>query len=110
MTAEDLQVLSALPFLFWVKDRSGIYLWGNQQIGQLAGGAVVGKTDDELPWANNAVALRAADTRVFSSGTPEYLHEYVDRSSRGEATLNVCKWLDEFEGEKCCFGISFVIC
>ncbi|WHI45115.1 PAS domain-containing protein [Microbulbifer sp. JMSA004] len=109
MTADELRVVAEVPFLFWVKDQTGVYLWGNRQICQLAGGEVIGKTDRELPWSNNADALKAADDRVFSSGKPEHLQEYVDKSSRGEVTLNVCKWLDEFEGRDCCFGISFVI-
>ncbi|WP_020414125.1 PAS domain-containing protein [Microbulbifer sp. SSSA007] len=109
MNAEELRVVDNVPFLFWVKDQDEKYIWGNRKICELAGEDVVGKTDAQLTWAENAQALREADKRVFASGEPDYLLEHVIKSSRGEATLSVCKWLGDFEGEKCCFGISFVI-
>ncbi|WP_444883091.1 PAS domain-containing protein [Microbulbifer sp. PSTR4-B] len=109
MTADELSVLDSVPFLFWVKSRDEQYLWGNRKICELAGEDVVGKTDDQLVWAENASALKAADIRVFNSGEPDYLLEHVVKSSKGEETLCVCKWLDNFEGQKCCFGFSFVI-
>ena len=109
MQTKDLTIFNEMPFLFWVKDPEGRYLWGNRTISQLAGEEVVGKTDHELVWVDNADALKAADQQVFQSGKPSYLQERVDKSSHGKATLNVCKWLGEFEGRKCCFGISFVI-
>ncbi|MFA0809740.1 PAS domain-containing protein [Microbulbifer epialgicus] len=109
MTGNELNVVNDVPFLFWVKNRDEQYIWGNRKICELAGENVVGKTDDQLVWAENAEALREADRRVFTSGEPDYLHEHVVKSSQGEETLSVCKWLGDFEGEKCCFGISFVI-
>ena len=109
MKSKDLEVFNDFPFLFWVKDVDGKYLWGNRAISRLAGKEIVGKTDRELPWADNADALQANDRLVFETGKPSYLHEYVDKSSRGKATLNVCKWLGELDGKTHCFGISFVI-
>lgn len=109
MNAKDLETFSHVPFLFWVKDTAGTYVWGNQAINQLAGEDVVGKTDHELVWKESADALRAEDKRALDSGSPIYLQERVDQSSRGGATLNVCKWPEEFEGKPCCFGISFTI-
>lgn len=109
MNAGELSVVDNVPFLFWVKDKGEKYIWANRKICELAGEDVVGKTDNQLVWAENAEALRKADMRVFASGEPDYLHEHVVKSSQGEETLSVCKWLGDFEGEKCCFGISFVI-
>jgi PAS domain-containing protein len=109
MQLADLEVFRDVPFLFWVKDESGRYVWANQAIRQLANEDVVGKTDRELVWSDNAEALQAADERVFATGKPIFLHESVDKSSQGNATLNVCKWLGELDGKKCCFGISFSI-
>ena len=106
---KDLEVFDEVPFLFWVKDEAGKYLWGNRIISQLAGEDIAGKTDHQLVWADNADALQVADRQVFETGEATYLREYVDKSSHGKATLNVCKWLDEFEGSQCCFGISFII-
>jgi len=45
----DLEIFQDLPFLFWVKDDQGKYLWGNQAIDNLATQKVAGKTDYELP-------------------------------------------------------------
>ena len=109
MEIKDLEKFNEVPFLFWVKDEKGTYLWGNKAICKLAGENVVGKTDRDLIWSDNADALQAGDKKVFESGKPNYLHEYVDKSRQGTATLNVCKWIGEFENEKRCFGISFVI-
>ncbi|WP_299585565.1 PAS domain-containing protein [uncultured Microbulbifer sp.] len=108
MNSSEMSVFEKLPFLFWIKDREGKYLWGNRKICELAGEEVAGKTDAQLPWANNAVELRDDDLCVFASGEPIYSHEFVDKSSEGRASLSVCKWLDEFEGQQCCFGISFI--
>ena len=109
MEAKALEVFNAMPFLFWVKSKEGKYLWGNQAISLLADEDVVGKTDYELVWADNAAALQAADKQVFESGKPKYLREQVGESSQGQATLNVCKWIGTLEGKECCFGVSFVI-
>ncbi|MGB7950734.1 MAG: PAS domain-containing protein [Candidatus Binatia bacterium] len=109
MKTKDLEVFNEMPFLFWVKDEQGTYIWGNRTISRLAGEEIAGKIHRDLVWADNADALQAADRQVFESGEPSYLHEYVDKSSHGQATLNVCKWLGEFEGRKCCLGISFII-
>ena len=109
MEAKDLEMFSEVPFLFWVKDEAGRYLWGNRAICRLAGEDIAGKTDYDLVWSDNAESLQAADRQVFASGNPIYLQEHVDASSRGKATLNVCKWLGEFNGDTRCFGISFTI-
>ena len=88
MEAKGLEIFNEMPFLFWVKDEEGKYLWGKRTISQLSGEDIVGKTDYELVWAKNAETLHAADKQVFESGEPSYLHEYVDKSSHGKATVN----------------------
>jgi len=109
MQLADLEKFDGVPFLFWAKDEQGKYLWGNRTISQFASGDVVGKTDRDMVWADNAEVLQAADKQVFSTGKPIFRHEKIDKSSRGQATLNVCKWLGELDGTRCCYGISFVI-
>ena len=109
MQVADLEVFRNVPFLLWVKDERGRYIWGNRTINQLANEDVVGKTDRDLAWANNADALQTNDNRVFETGEPDFQHEYIDKSSRGKATLSICKWLGKLDGEKSCFGISFII-
>ncbi len=98
-----------MPFLFWAKDEEGRYVWGNRAICDLAQADVTGKTDAELIWADNADALRQADKQVWETGEPDFTHEYVDKSGHGKATLNVCKFPAELDGEKRVFGVSFII-
>jgi len=98
-----------MPFLFWVKDEEGRYLWGNRTISQLAKENVIGKTDSELMWGDNAEALRTNDKNALETGKPVFTHEYVDKSGHGKATLNVCKFMGDLDRKKHVFGISFII-
>jgi len=109
MNAKDLEIFNKMPFFFWVKDEEGKYIWANNALSELANGEIVGKTDRELPWSKNSETLRAADRQVLETGKAEFIHEYVDESDEGKITLNVCKFAEEFDGNKCAFGISFVI-
>ncbi len=106
---KDLEAFQNVPFLCWVKDEEWRYLWGNRAINELAGESVIGKRDDELAWKANAAALVRNDKDVLASGKPHYMHERVDHSEHGKATLSVCKWVDDLEGRRLVFGISFVI-
>jgi len=107
MKRADLELFQDLPFLFWVMDEPGKYLWGNQAIDALAKQKVAGKTDHELPWAADADGRRVADQEVMATGKPQFVPEQV--KNPGGVTLSVCKWAGELDGQKCCFGISFVI-
>jgi PAS domain-containing protein len=109
MRLAEIEAFRDVPFLCWAKDENGKYLWCNQAGKQLAGEEVVGKTDRDLVWAESADQLLANDQKVFQSGKPVFSHEKIDQSKRGGATLNVCKWLGDLDGKKCCFGISFTI-
>lgn len=109
MKVEDLEKFRSVPFLVWVKDEDWRYLWGNDTINDLAGQNVVGKMDSELPWKMNAAALVQNDEEVMATGEPHFMHEVVDHSHHGKATLSVCKWVDELDGRRLVFGISFVI-
>lgn len=107
MKSEDLEIFNQMPFLFWAKDEESRYIWGNRAINQLAGGSVVGKSDSELPWAENAASLVAHDRQVLEAGKPVFTNEHVD--SPDNVTLSVCKFPGELDGIRCTFGISFVI-
>ena len=109
MHGKDLEIFNQMPFLFWVKDAGGRYVWGNRVINRLAGEDVTGKTDADLVWAADAEGLREADRRVWETGEPSFVHEFVAKSSSGQVTLNVCKFMGDFEGERHVFGVSFII-
>ena len=93
MQIKDLEIFQDVPFLCWVKDEEWRYLWGNRAICNLAGENVAGKKDSELVWKVNAEALVKNDQDVLASGKPHYIHELVDHSEHGKATLSVCKWV-----------------
>ncbi len=109
MQIKDLEAFQNVPFLCWVKDEEWCYLWGNRAICELAGEDVVGKKDNELIWKANAETLVKNDKEVLASGKPSFIQEQVDNSQYGKATLSVCKWVDELDGRRLVFGISFVI-
>ena len=109
MEVKDLEAFQDVPFLCWVKDEEWRYLWGNRAICDLAGESVAGKKDSELIWKESAAALVKNDKEVLASGKPHFVHERVDHSEHGKAILSVCKWVDELDGRRLVFGISFVI-
>ena len=111
MTLDEIKILDRAPFFFWVKNRSGVYLWGNQTICNFAEEDVAGKTDHDLVWSENADALLVADKQVFETGEANTLKEFVDHCSHGKGNyyFNVCKWLSEIDGQPCCFGLSFIV-
>ena len=109
MQSKDLDVFNGMPFNFWVKDVEGRYLWVNRYLAEMAQQDIIGKTDREMGWATDAEALRADDKKVLETGKTLYLHEYAHVPDRGKVTLNVCKFVGEFDGKKCVLGISFVI-
>lgn len=109
MQSKDLNVFNDMPFLFWVKDEEGRYLWANRALANMAQQAIIGKTDREMGWTADAEALRADDKKVLETGKTLYVHEYAHVPGQGKVTLNVCKFVGEFEGKNCVFGISFII-
>ena len=109
MNIKDLEAFQDVPFLCWVKDEDWRYLWGNRAICHLAGEDVAGKKDSDLTWKANAEALVKNDKEVLASGQPHYIHERVDHSEHGKATLSVCKWEDELDGRRLVFGHTYII-
>jgi PAS domain-containing protein len=107
MQVKNLEIFNEMPFFFWVKDEEGTYLWVNRALSEMAKHRVIGKTDYELPWADNADALRTDDNQGLEMGKPLFFHEYVKKPH--DANLSVCKFVGEFNGKICTFGVSFVV-
>ena len=108
MQSKDLEIFNEMPVFFWFKDEDGKYLWVNRVLNEFAKVDMIGKTDHQLPWADNADALRAADNQVLETGKTVRLHEQVlDKPQK--TTVNACKWQGELNGKKGVFGVSFVI-
>lgn len=109
MRTDDLKIFNEMPFLCWAKDDQGRYVWANPLVSELAGEDVTGKTDDDLVWADYANELRVADKQVWQTREPVFKQEYAEIPGRGKVTMNVCKWLDDLDGNRRVFGISFEI-
>ena len=81
-------VLDLIPLpIFW-KDRDGLYLGCNHSFSQRAGfvspSAVVGTTDDDMPWhalSNNA---KLTESKIIATGEPQLNFEVTMDSARGE--------------------------
>lgn len=65
-------VLDAIPSRVYWKDRNSIYLGCNQMFvndtGLGSDAAVIGRTDDDLPWRDLAGKLQAVDREIMASG------------------------------------------
>jgi hypothetical protein len=89
-----------------VKDAEGRHLFGNKVICDPASEDVLGKADQDLVWRKDANAQQAHDRQVLETAKTSYIHEQVWQSVHGDPTLNVCNWVGELDGQRCCFGIS----
>ena len=107
MTSKELEVFNQMPFFFWVKDEEGTYLWVNDALQAMAEEDIVGRKDAELPWKDAAETLRADDLKVLETGEPLLVHEIVQKPNNDD--LSVCKFVGDFEGKRCAFGVSFVV-
>ena len=85
-------VLDNLPLAIFWKDRHGRYLGCNQLLLRDAGlnsvADIVGKTDFDLPWQEEAPRYRADDFAVMASGQPKLdIEEPITKAG------NVYRWL-----------------
>ncbi len=82
-------VLKQLPVSIFWKDKNGVYIGCNEHMAYLAGlesaEQVIGKTDYDMPWKNEADSLRAIDQEVIATGKSVTLEE-VGRLANGELT------------------------
>lgn len=85
-------VMDHLPQAIFWKDRQLIYLGANRQFMQDAGvdspEAVIGKTDFDMPWIEQAEFYRADDRQVMETRTPKYNYEEPIQKAGG-----VPRWL-----------------
>ena len=109
MKRSDLAVFDQMPFYFWIKDDDSRYVWVNRALAEAAGDEIVGKLDADLPWSDNSDELVADDRRVLDSGDPSFIHEHAKGPDGVMMALSVCKFVGDFEGQRCSFGVSFVI-
>ncbi|MDF3054574.1 MAG: two component system histidine kinase, partial [Gammaproteobacteria bacterium] len=78
-TSDIEKILHTLPGSVYWKDCQGVYLGCNEYMVKMAGldspEAVVGKTDYDLCWRDQASMLRAIDQEVMQSGVQKVIEE-----------------------------------
>jgi PAS domain S-box-containing protein len=82
-------VLDAIPVRVFWKDRNLRYLGANRLFADDAGvdpDALVGLSDYQLPWANEAATYRDDDRRVIDTGNPKLNFIQTQTNRRGEQT------------------------
>ena len=69
----------------WIKDIDGRYLYGNAAMQADGGGALLGKIDADLPWADRAIEYAAADAEALMAPViirEEYVRDATGRDRR----------------------------
>jgi PAS domain S-box-containing protein len=85
-------VMDSLPMAIFWKDRNSRYLGCNRQLvldaGVSSAAEIIGKTDFDMPWREQAPLYQAGDRLVIESGQPKYnMEEPFTKSG------NICRWL-----------------
>lgn len=87
------RVLDAIPVRVFWKDLEGDYLGCNDLFAQDAGKSpseIVGKSDDDMPWADQAESDRMDDLGVMQSGVAKIDYEEQTQNREGETV-----WLEK---------------
>ncbi|HEY9681397.1 MAG TPA: ATP-binding protein [Oculatellaceae cyanobacterium] len=86
-------VINTIPGCIWWKDKDSRYLGSNKKNASRAGFAdpasIVGKSDRELVWKDQADVFRQNDLRVMETNKPEY--HIIERITLADGRL---AWLD----------------
>jgi len=111
MKKAELEVLDRMPVLFFCKDRDGRYLWCNTAFSEMAGVDVVGKTAADMPWSNQQKEMEKMDQDVFRTGDSNFMPIYIvnDQQTGDTYKTNLCKWLDEFEGQPAVYTMILIM-
>lgn len=69
-------IINNIPQLIFWKDQQSVYLGGNQPVANFhqlnTPEDIIGKTDFDLPWKDQAHYYRDVDRRIMDTNTPEY--------------------------------------
>ncbi len=80
-------VIDNIPQLIFWKDRHSVYLGCNQETARLGGYAspteMIGKTDFEMVWRNEAAGYQAKDKEIMDSGQAMYKFEEIITQADG---------------------------
>lgn len=96
-------IIDSLPQAVFWKDRDGRFLGCNQQLLRDAGlsseAEIVGKTDFEMPWRDQADAYRADDQEVMCNGPKLNIEKPLTRSDGTTIWLRTSKLPLQRDGE-----------
>lgn len=74
-------ILSFLPGLAYLKNKEGVFIGCNflfaRYIGLSSAQEIVGKTDNDLPWKNQADAMRRVELEIMQSGENRTIEEVL---------------------------------
>lgn len=110
------EVIKSAPGHIYWKDNHGIYLGCNDNqaktLGYASGEEIVGKTDFDLPWKQQAAFLREIDLKVMESKEPFFVEEavFIDEQSEPRVFLSKKVPMQDDQGKSIgIIGISFDI-
>ena len=109
-TEEVLQgIIESLPLRVFWKDRELRYLGCNSRFSRDAGlkspQALVGKTDLDMPWKEQAEAYRADDEQVMASGVARLNYEEPQTTSEGATIWLRTSKVPLYDGDRGVVGI-----
>ena len=109
-TEEVLQgIIESLPLRVFWKDRELRYLGCNSRFSRDAGlkspQALVGKTDFDMPWKEQAEAYRADDEQVMASGVARLNYEEPQTTSEGATIWLRTSKVPLYDGDRGVVGI-----
>lgn len=111
MSLSSINIVKKLPGIVYWKDKEGVYSGCNDALLEMAGMDVIGKTDYDLPWGNQANQLRQNDLDVMTRNNTMEVEEYITLANGQQAILLTQKTpvLDNDNNTIGVLGISFNI-
>lgn len=102
-------VLNTIPVRVYWKDLDGIYLGANSLFAQDAGydspEQVIGKTDSDMPWANQTDKNKADDLSLIESGKPRINYNEFQQDSNGNTIWFESSKVPLLDNKNLCIGL-----
>lgn len=94
MNIDTFRLLDTIDQYVYAKDKSGVYIYANEPFAQIAGcrtrDEIIGKTDLDLVWRNEAKEYAECDRRVLE-GRPLVRDEQVQLRKNGSSRIIITK-------------------
>jgi len=87
MNIDAIKILDMIDQYVFCKDKNGVYIYANERFAEVSGAgskqAIIGKTDKDLVWKNQAEHFRLSDQQVLS-GKPLFRAEKTQTRAGGK--------------------------